>query len=80
MLEVGESMKGHLRLTVEKLDREEGKGLGLPIPIEPHKGKGAVERFHIAELKSNTSLRDRSISPPLIPAAFHSIYTLFLVH
>ena len=25
------------------------KGLGLPIPIGPHKGTGAVERFHIAE-------------------------------
>ncbi|KAA0052380.1 NADH-quinone oxidoreductase protein [Cucumis melo var. makuwa] len=62
---------------VGKLGREEGKGLGLPIPIGPHKGRGAVERFHIAEPKGSTSLRDRSISPPLVPAAFHSIYALF---
>ena len=65
---------------VGKLGREEGKGLGLPIPIGPHKGRGAVERFHIAEPKGSTSLRDRSISPPLVPAAFHSIYALFPVH
>lgn len=32
------------------LGREEGKGLGLPIPIGPHKGTEAVERFHIAAL------------------------------
>ena len=25
--------------------------MGLPIPIGPHKGTGAVERFHIAEPK-----------------------------
>lgn len=31
------------------LGQGEGKGLGLPIPIGPHKGTGAVERFHIAE-------------------------------
>ncbi|KAK4358930.1 hypothetical protein RND71_021159 [Anisodus tanguticus] len=29
----------------------EGKGLGLPIPIGPHKRTRAVERFHIAETK-----------------------------
>ncbi|KAK7375851.1 hypothetical protein VNO78_35164 [Psophocarpus tetragonolobus] len=37
-------------------------GLGLPIPIGPHKGTGAVERFHIAEPKGSTSVRDRSMS------------------
>ena len=44
------------------LGRGEGKGLGLPIPIGPHKGTGAVERFHIAEPKGSTSVRDRSMS------------------
>ncbi|CAK8540468.1 unnamed protein product [Lathyrus sativus] len=39
-----------------------GLGLGLPIPIGPHKGTGAVERFHIAEPKGSTSVRDRSMS------------------
>ncbi|KAF1899695.1 hypothetical protein Lal_00019825 [Lupinus albus] len=39
-----------------------GIGLGLPIPIEPHKGTGAVERFHIAEPKGSTSIRDRLTS------------------
>ncbi|KAF4394149.1 hypothetical protein G4B88_000660 [Cannabis sativa] len=28
-----------------------GKGLGLPILIGPHKGRRAIERFHITELK-----------------------------
>ncbi|RHN48490.1 hypothetical protein MtrunA17_Chr7g0264331 [Medicago truncatula] len=37
-------------------------GLGLPIPIGPHKGTGAVDRFHIAEPKGSTSVRDRSMS------------------
>ena len=39
-------------------------GLGLPIPIGPHKGTGAVERFHIAEPKGSTPVRDRSMSRP----------------
>lgn len=39
-------------------------GLGLPIPIGPHFGTGAVERFHIAEPKGSTSVRDRSMSRP----------------
>lgn len=42
------------RITSGTLSRGEGKGLlglGLPIPIGPHKGTGAVERFHIAEPK-----------------------------
>lgn len=38
--------------------------MGLPIPIGPHKGTGAVERFHIAEPKGSTSVRDRSMSRP----------------
>lgn len=47
-----------------------GRGkLGLPIPIGPNKGRGAVERFHIAEPKGSTSVRDRSMSRRLIPAA-----------
>lgn len=52
----------------------EGKGLGLPIPIGPHKRTGAVERFHIAE--TNTSVRDRSMSRRLVPAAPKSTYAL----
>lgn len=58
------------------LGREEGKGLGLPIPIGPHKGTGAVERFHIAEPKGSTSVRDRSMSRRLVPAASKSTYAL----
>lgn len=58
------------------LGREEGKGLGLPIPIGPHKGTGAVERFHIAEPKGSTSVRDRSMSRRLVPAASKSNYAL----
>ena len=57
-----------------------GKGLGLPIPIGPHKGTGAVERFHIAEPKGSTSIRDRSMSRRLVPAALKSTYALFPVH
>lgn len=53
-----------------------GKGLGLPIPIGPHKGTGAVERFHIAEPKGSTSVRDRSMSRRLVPAASKSTYAL----
>ena len=60
--------------------REGGKGLGLPIPIGPHKGTGAVERFHIAEPKGSTSIRDRSMSRRLVPAALKSTYALFPVH
>lgn len=56
--------------------RGEGKGLGLPIPIGPHKGTGAVERFHIAEPKGSTSVRDRSMSRRLVPAASKSTYAL----
>ncbi|KAK7296119.1 hypothetical protein VNO77_46256 [Canavalia gladiata] len=55
-------------------------GLGLPIPIGPHKGTGAVERFHIAEPKGSTSVRDRSMSRRLVPAALKSTYALFPVH
>lgn len=51
-------------------------GLGLPIPIGPHKRTGAVERFHIAETKGSTSVRDRSMSRPLVPAASKSTYAL----
>ncbi|KAK2451898.1 NADH dehydrogenase subunit [Trifolium repens] len=40
-------------------------GLGLPIPIGPHKGTGAVERFHIAEPKGSTSGIGGSIPPML---------------
>lgn len=58
------------------LGRGEGKGLGLPIPIGPHKGTGAVERFHIAEPKGSTSVRDRSMSRRLVPAASKSTYAL----
>lgn len=54
----------------------EGKGLGLPIPIRPHKRTGAVERFHIAEPKGSTSVRDRSMSRRLVPAASKSTYAL----
>ena len=57
-----------------------GRGLGLPIPIGPHKGRGAVERFHIAEPKGSTSVRDRSMSRRLGPAALKSTYALFPVH
>lgn len=53
-----------------------GKGLGLPIPIGPHKRTGAVERFHIAETKDSTSVRDRSMSRRLVPAASKSTYAL----
>lgn len=56
--------------------RGEGKGLGLPIPIGPHKRTGAVERFHIAEPKGSTSVRDRSMSRRLVPAALKSTYAL----
>lgn len=55
-------------------------GLGLPIPIGPHFGTGAVERFHIAEPKGSTSVRDRSMSRRLVPAALKSTYSLFPVH
>ncbi|WVY92813.1 hypothetical protein V8G54_000264 (mitochondrion) [Vigna mungo] len=55
-------------------------GLGLPIPIGPPKGTGAVERFHIAEPKGSTSVRDRSMSRRLVPAALKSTYALFPVH
>lgn len=54
----------------------EGKGLGLPIPIGPHKRTGAVERFHIAETRGSTSVRDRSMSRRLVPAASKSTYAL----
>jgi len=60
--------------------RGEGKGLGLPIPIGPHKRTGAVERFHIAEPKGSTSVRDRSMSRRLVPAALKSTYALFPVN
>ncbi|KAL3522931.1 hypothetical protein ACH5RR_015765 [Cinchona calisaya] len=50
------------------------KGLGLLISIGPHKRTGAIERFHIA--KSNTFVRDRSMSRPLIPVALKSTYAL----
>lgn len=53
--------------------------MGLPIPIGPHKGTGAVERFHIAEPKGS-SVRDRSMSRRLVPAALKSTYALFPVH
>lgn len=55
-------------------------GLGLPIPIGPHKGTGAVERFHIAEPKGSTPVRDRSMSRRLVPAALKSTYALSPVH
>jgi len=42
--------------------------LGLPIPIEPHKGTGVVERFHITEPKGSTFVRHRSMSRRLVPA------------
>ncbi|CAK8570630.1 unnamed protein product [Lathyrus sativus] len=42
-----------------------GLGLGLPIPIGPHKGTGAVERFHIAEPKGSTFGIGGSIPPML---------------
>ena len=51
-------------------------GLGLPIPIGPNKGRGAVERFHIAEPKGRTSVRDRSMSRRLVLAASKSTYAL----
>lgn len=54
----------------------EGKGLGLPIPIEPHKGTGVVERFHITEPKGSTFVRHRSMSRRLVPAASKSTYAL----
>ena len=54
------------------LGRGEGKGLGLHITIEPHKGTGAIDRFHIAEPKGSTSVRDRSMSRRLVPAASKS--------
>lgn len=67
-----------------KLNAKQGGGerlgLGLPIPIGPHKGTGAVERFHIAEPKGSTSVRDRSMSRRLVPAALKSTYALFPVH
>lgn len=53
-----------------------GKGLGLPIPIEPHKGTGVVERFHITEPKGSTFVRHRSMSRRLVPAASKSTYAL----
>lgn len=37
---------------------------------------GAVERFHIAETKGSTSVRDRSMSRRLVPAASKSTYVL----
>lgn len=36
----------------------------------------AVERFHIAETKGSTSVRDRSMSRRLVPAASKSTYAL----
>ncbi|KAF3648632.1 NADH-ubiquinone oxidoreductase chain 4 [Capsicum annuum] len=57
--------------------RGEGKGLGLPILIGPHKRIGAVERFHIAETKDSTSIRDRSMLHRLIPAATKSTDALY---
>lgn len=48
--------------------------MGLPIPIGPHKRTGAVERF--AEPKGSTSVRDRSMSRRLVPAASKSTYAL----
>ena len=62
-------------LSAVGLGRGEGKGLGLPIPIGPHKGTGAVERFHIAEPKGNTFVRDRSMSRRLVPAALKNSVT-----
>jgi len=53
------------------LGRGEGKGLGLPIPIGPHKGTRAVERFHIAEPKGSTSVRDRSILYHVVSSPLH---------
>ena len=53
-----------------------GKDLGLPILIGPHKRMGVVERFHIAELKGSTFVRDRSMSCRLVPAALKSTYAL----
>lgn len=50
--------------------------MGLPIPIGLHTRTGAVERFHIAETKGSTSVRDRSMSPRLVPAASKSTYAL----
>ncbi|KAF9614748.1 hypothetical protein IFM89_020581 [Coptis chinensis] len=58
------------------LSHGEGKDLGLPIPIGPHKGMGAVERFHIAEPKGSTSVCDRSMSHRLVPAASKSTCAL----
>lgn len=37
---------------------------------------GAVESFHIADPKGNTSARDRSMSRRLVPAASKSTYAL----
>lgn len=45
-------------------------------PRGPHKETGAVERFHIAEPKGSTSVRDRSMSRRLVPAASKSTYAL----
>lgn len=59
------------------LGQGKGKGLGLPIPIGPHKGSHqTLERFHIAEPKGSTSVRDRIISRRLVPAALNSTYAL----
>ncbi|KAK7319742.1 hypothetical protein RJT34_04467 [Clitoria ternatea] len=66
---------------VYKVDEVELKhvtlGLGLPIPIGPHKGTGALERFHIAEPKGSTSLRDRNEK---FDSSSKASYFLFSIH
>lgn len=47
--------------------KEKGGSYGGRGPIGPNKGR--VERFHIAEPKGSTSVRDRSMSRRLLPAA-----------
>lgn len=44
--------------------------------LPPRRRTGAVERFHIAETKGSTSVRDRSMSRRLVPAASKSTYAL----
>ncbi|KAK7231346.1 hypothetical protein RIF29_48111 [Crotalaria pallida] len=58
----GTHHKEDLPFGVKSKKGRRGIGLGLPIPIGPHKGTGAVERFHIAEPKGSTSVRDRVTS------------------
>ncbi|QHO27843.1 NADH-quinone oxidoreductase protein [Arachis hypogaea] len=48
--------------------------------IGPHKGMGAVERFHIAEPKGSTPVRDRSMTRHLVPTVLKSTYALSPVH